>query len=207
MKTKLFIDFDGTMFDTASFKDVMFAVFLKLGFNKTDIDNTYMAECMDYKYHVDRNLDRLLKIKQIDEKEAREKVRGIFNKIPDHMFDDTIEVLKQIDKKKYELNLLTLGDEDFQRKKVDASYVGKYFDNIYFATDQKWNYLKDIVKENEYFIMVDDRGDTVEKVKKNFTKSLAIEINRPGKEQDLMEQENTFDGKEIKNLKQLLQYL
>jgi len=207
MKTKLFIDFDGTMFNTASFKSVMFDIFLKLGFNLTDIQNTYMAECMDYKYHVERNLERLMKIKSVDENEAKEKIGMMFHKIPDYIFDDTVEVLKSIDQNKYELNLLTLGDEDFQRKKVDASFLGKYFDNIYFATDQKWDYLKKLVDENEFFVLVDDRGDTVENIKKNFPKSLPIEINRPGEEQDLMEQDNTFDGKEISNLKQLLQYL
>jgi len=207
MKTKLFIDFDGTMFNTASFKDVIFDLFLKLGFNQTDIQNTYMAECMDYKFHVERNLDRLIKIKNIDEIDAKEKLRLIFHKIPDYIFPDTIDVLKQIDRDKYELNLLTLGDEDFQSKKVKASKIGKYFDNIYITEVQKWDYLKKLVDENEFFILVDDRGDTVEKVKNNFPRSLPIEINRPGEEQDLMEKDNTFDGKEISNLEQLLQYL
>lgn len=207
MKTKLFIDFDGTMFDTAKFKNVMFNVFLKLGFNQTDIQNTYMAECMDYKYHIDRNLDRLMKIKQVDEKEAKEKIGAMFHKVLEYLFDDTIEVLRQIDKDKYELNMLTLGDEDFQSKKVKAARIAKYFDNIYYTEVQKWDYLKDLVEENEYFILVDDRGDTVENVKKNFPKSLPIEINRPGNKQDLMEQDNTFDGKEITNLKQLMQFL
>ena len=141
MKTKLFIDFDGTMFNTASFKDVMFDVFLKLGFNQTDIQNTYMAECMDYKYHVDRNLDRLMKIKDVDLADAKEKIRAMFHKVPDFLFEDTIEVLKSIDRDKYELNLLTFGDEDFQQNKVKSSRLEKHFDNVYYATSQKWDYF------------------------------------------------------------------
>ena len=59
----------------------------------------------------------------------------------------------------------------------------------------------------EHFIIIDDRGDTMEKIAKKYKRSLPIEINRKKDPTDPMEGNNGFKGIVVKNLKQAEKYL
>ena len=207
MKIKLFVDFDGTVFDTLGFKKRLFEIFTKAGFSHDEIEKTYNAECLDYKYSPLNNLKRLAKIHDFDIKKAKERLKKLYLEVPKYVFSDVHEFLSQINKKKYELNLLTLGDKEFQKEKFDHSALEKYFNNLYYTEIQKWDYFKGLVKENDRFIIIDDRGDTMEMISKKYKQSLPIEINRQEESSDDMESSNNFDGIKVKNLKQAIKYL
>ena len=61
-KIKIFMDFDGTLFDTSQFRDRIFDTFLKAGYQLQDIKTARMLESMDYKYDPLRHLERLQKL-------------------------------------------------------------------------------------------------------------------------------------------------
>jgi len=209
MKIKLFIDFDGTIFDTAGFKKEIQGIFVRAGYNDADIQKAYVASSMDYCYSIEEHFERLQKIKKINPKLTLARVGDVYKKTKKYIFDDVEEFLKNIDREKYEVILFTLGNVNFQKMKFASAGLNKYFDDAIYTPVQKWDYLSDkkIVEPNEGFVIIDDRGDTMEKISKKFRKSLAIEINRRDKNSDIMEGESSYKGIQVKNFKQAEKYL
>ncbi len=178
MKKQIFIDFDGTIFSTSRFKKDILHIFKCAGYSKEEIEKTYWEECKDYRYSIEGNLKRLARICEYDKAKIDPMVERVYKKVRKYLYKDTIPFLRKINREKYKVNLLTLGDIGFQRLKFDHSGLEKLFDDIYVTENQKWNYLKDIVKREEDFVMIDDRVDTSEKIKENFPNSLPIRIFR-----------------------------
>lgn len=207
MKTKLFIDFDGTLFNTEGFRNLIFEVFTKAGFEMDEIVATYQAECLDYKYDIDGQLERLAKIKSFDIELARKRLEKVYARVPDEIFADVKKGLESIDRDRYEVNLLTLGDIAFQKKKVECSGLLKYFDAKYYCENQKWLYLDERVNESERFVVMDDRGDALEKIAKKFKKSLCLQVARGAV--DILDSVagSHFSGIKVKTLTQALKYL
>lgn len=209
MKEKLFIDFDGTLFDTEAFKGQMYDIFVKAGFELDEIKSTYNAECLDYKYSPIGQMERLKKIHSFDREAADQRFKKLYASCDKFLYDDSVEFLNGINRDKYGLDLLTLGDTEFQKTKVDHSGIAKYFDDIYYTEVQKWDYLDRLVDRNENFIVIDDRGDALTEIKKKFKHSLAIHIERPIEDKDdpFLSKKIDFSGINVKNLKQARQYL
>lgn len=184
MKTKLFIDFDGTLFDTNMLRKEFYAILEDLGFNEADIVSAYKDECKDNFFTVERMLKRLHQIKNFDIEEIILLEKQIHDKNPTFLFDDTINFLKNIDRDKYEINLITLGDFDFQKFKVEKSEIKQYFDNIYYANAEKWEYLDCVVKRNEEFIIIDDREDTIHYIQHKYKNAKALRIVREDVDRD-----------------------
>lgn len=209
MKTKLFIDFDGTIFSTLAFRDKMFEIFTMAGFDEEEIKNTYAAESLDYLYSANGNLERLQKIHEYDIEKANLRMDKLIKTSKDFMFPDFDEFIQSVDREKYELDLITLGDLEFQKAKVEASGIVKYFDNVYYCEKQKWDYLDDLVELNDKFIIIDDRADTLERISKKFKRSFPILMDRQQKDlaDPYLSQQKDYLGIKAKNLKQAGQYL
>lgn len=209
MKTKLFIDFDGTIFNTQAFRDKMFEIFTMAGFTEDEIKNTYAAESLDFLYSADGQLTRLEKVHDYNVEKAKMRMDKLIKTSFAFLFDDFAEFIKKVDREKYLLNLITLGEVLFQTKKVEASHIVSFFDNIYYCEKQKWDYLDELVELNEKFIIIDDRADTMEKIAKKFKRSFPILMNRSQKDLDdpYLSHQPDFSGIKVKNLKQAAHYL
>lgn len=209
MKTKLFIDFDGTIFNTQSFRDKMFEIFTMAGFDEEEIKNTYAAESLDYLYSASGQLERLEKIHEYDIEKAKLRMDKLIKSSKDFMFPDFDDFIKTVDRDKFEIDLITLGEEAFQKAKVEASAIVKYFDNVYYCETQKWDYLDELVELLEKFIIIDDRADTLERIGKKFKRSFPIFMDRQQKDlaDPYLSKQKDYLGIKAKNLKQAGQYL
>jgi FMN phosphatase YigB (HAD superfamily) len=208
-KIKLFIDFDGTIFDTSEFKKEMFDAFFRCGYALPDIKSTYVLESMDYKYNPEGHLEKLQKIKPTNHKLALARIENLYKSVTKYLYPDTMDFLDNIDRGKYEVNMLTLGDIGFQQKKVDRSGIADRFEQVYVTDTQKWDYLENIVSYREEFVLIDDRADTLEKVKAKFHKSLCMQIVRQDLDIDdaaIMYKE-VYGGIKIKSLSEAFKYL
>jgi FMN phosphatase YigB (HAD superfamily) len=207
MKIKLFIDFDNTLFDARKLKAPLFEAIKSLGFSEPEILSSYKEASSDYNYSPIEHLKLLQKLQKFNMKNAISKVDKLYEKTPEYLFDDTEDFLKNIDRGKFEVDLLTLGDPDFQKKKVEACGAAKFFDKIYYCKDQKWIFLKTIVKLNEQFYIIDDRGDALFNILKDFKLCHTIEINRAAEPLDNMEQPAPYMGIKVKNFAEAMPYL
>ena len=209
MKTKLFIDFDGTIFSTLAFRDKMFEIFTMAGFDEEEIKNTYVAESLDYLYSAEGQMDRLEKIHPFDMEKAKLRMNKLIKTSIDFMFPDFEEFIHSVDREKYEIDLITLGEVEFQKAKVEASGILKYFNNAHYCENQKWDYLDSLVELTEKFIIIDDRADTLEKIGKKFKRSFPILMDRQQKDlaDPYLSAQEQYTGIKVKNLKQAGQYL
>lgn len=203
MKTKIFIDFDGTIFDTDSFRILTWNAFAKAGFSYARIEKTYAAACSDYKYSPQKQLELLARQEQGDKTTALYLVSQLYLHAPKMIFADAISFLGGVDRAMFQVNLLSMGDQDFQRAKIESSLVSNFFDNVYITDEQKWTYLDRLVDVPDQFIFIDDRSDTVHNMARKFINSLSIEINRIGLPSDPMEPVVEFGNVAISSFNQL----
>lgn len=208
-KIPIFIDFDGTLFDTSAFKSEIVRAFTLSGYEPEDIRSTYIAECLDYKYSPEGQFKRLLDIKHSNEKLVYSRLNNLYANIPKYLYEDSCGFLTDIDRGKYQSNILTLGDLDFQTKKVMKSGLMDLIENLYICAEQKWDYMKNIVQPRDYFVMIDDRADTLENVKAKYPKSLCIQIVRQDLDMDDAAKfyKDVFSGIKVHDLRQALRYL
>lgn len=207
MKTKIFFDFDGTIFDTKKLKVDLFEVFRRAGFSDEDINNTYKAAGLDYNYSPAKQLSLLGKVRSFDETATQKRLQKLYENAPACVFTDVPRFFKNVDRKKYELILFTLGDKEFQAAKVEHSKIVPYFDSVHYTSQQKWEAIGELIKPGEKFIFVDDRGDAVFEMSKRFKGAFALEINRFATPSDPMEPLKDFHNITIKDFDQLAQYL
>lgn len=177
-KTKLILDFDGTLFDTEGFRLEIFSLFKRMGYNQDQIESTYQAECLSYKYSPLGQLKRLQELKPSSQTLAEARFDNLYENSDKYIFPDVTLFLKEMRINNYELILLTMGDINFQKSKVENSGVARYFDHVLYCDVQKWLYFPELVQKNEKFIFLDDRADTIDKISKIYQNSFCIRIDR-----------------------------
>ncbi|MDO8444139.1 MAG: HAD family hydrolase [bacterium] len=184
MKTKMFLDFDGTLFDTNTLKKKLYNLCVGLGFSSDVITQSYRLECADGLFSPDGLVRRLAKIKKIDFQIAADGIKMLTSESAKYLFDDTIDFLTRLDRNKFEINLMTLGDLSFQRRKVENSGLSVYFDNIYYVGKNKWEIMDQYVEKDELFIFIDDREDTIYNVAQKYPSSVCLCIKRKDEDRD-----------------------
>jgi len=206
MKTKLFIDFDKTIFDTSQVKERLYRIFGQFGCSKEEIDRTYLAESLDGKFSPEGQAKRLNQIRPLDLDIIEMKIKTIIADSAKILYSDTIEFLDNIDRQKFEVDLLSYGDEEFQNRKVKHSGIVDKFDNIYITNIEKQIYLQEnnIVAENDYFIVIDDKLDNLEKISQKYAKAFMMYMVR---NIDDIGSGFSFKGVKVRNLQQASQYL
>ncbi len=208
-KIKLFVDFDGVILNTSLFNSRLFDAFFRMGYEMKDIKTTYMLEGMDNKYNPSNHLQRLVKIKPTSLKLADSRLAKVFSDIRSMLYDDVEQFFKNIDTEVYEVNILTVGEEKYQLKKIENANIKNKISNIYITDQEKWKHLSSIVSEMENFILIDDLADTLEEIKRNFPKSFCLQIVR--QDLDMLDAEahykDVYEGIKIKCLPEAIKYL
>jgi putative hydrolase of the HAD superfamily len=103
-------------------------------------------------------------IKKSHTDEVRENANSVF-KAKIEPFDDTHETLKHLQKAGYVLNLLTLGDQKVQQKRIKDANLAQYFQDIHIVPEKSTEALEKLLSNKnekpESLIMVGDslKGD------------------------------------------------
>ena len=140
---KIYIDFDGTMFDTSRFyKD-----FLKIC-NNYDISDEDVYNIRNQSTSL-FSLDNLAN--SIDQKyNLGEKFLNQVNDLykSKYLYDDVIDFLEK-NYQKYDLYILTYGEKNYQQKKIDCCNIRHYFKDIIITSDKG---KENIDYQNSWFI-------------------------------------------------------
>lgn len=207
LRTRIFIDFDATLFSTPTFKLDLFEFYRNAGYAEQEVQECYEQECADYKYSIKGNLERLEKMHPYDQEKVNILMSELYKKVPEYLYDDSVEFLRSIDRNKYEVNLLSLGDIEFQSEKINHSGLAGLFDNVLITEQQKWDFLEDKVGEREKFFIIDDRADTAKEIKQKFPASIPIRIVREDINRDDPYFGGGFEGIQIRGLMEAIEYL
>lgn len=204
MKTKLFIDFDKTIFDTKQVKERLNRIFGQLGFTQDEISQTYLAESLDGKFSPEGQAERLYKIRPYNIEVAEMKIKSLIFDSEKLLYPDTLWFLNNINREKYEVDILSFGDVDFQNRKIKHAGIVEKFDNTYVTSIEKQIFLQDITKNDEYFLVIDDKIENLEKISAEYPKAFMVYINRSI---DNIDKQFHFKGVRVRNLEQAAQYL
>lgn len=147
MKEKIYIDFDGTLFDTDNFYQEFLHICLKYGITKDKIDLIKAELFKDTLFNIDKMVDYLVLNYNVSSNIKKEVEDLYSNKF---VYDDVVSSLDKL-KDKYDLILLTFGEHDYQTKKINGSLLKKYFKDIIMTGGNK-SLLKNVDYKNSIFI-------------------------------------------------------
>ena len=127
---KIYIDFDGTLFNNNKHYHKLINILKKYNINEEYINN--LTKKKHYK-----NLDTLAK-EIIDKNNLDKSIINEINNIysDDLIYKDTLPFLEKY-KEEYELILLTLGNKKYQLKKINSTNISKYFKKIIITNKDK----------------------------------------------------------------------
>lgn len=146
-----YLDFDYTLFDTYAFREKLYKILERNGLDRTYLKLTPQTENKEQKLLNIKELFNNLSIsKNIPIENFLKPLEDLYSKCSEFVYDDTIEFLNYLISKKHKLYILTWGDKEFQKEKIQASGLYKYFDEIIYAEQLK--YMLDIDYENGIFI-------------------------------------------------------
>lgn len=126
---KIYIDFDGTLFDSTKLHQEYKKIFNK---HNIDIDNIFKKS-----YQQEKNFDVLTKkiTKEYNlNPSIYEEIDNIYSE--NLIYKDVIPFLEEYHNK-YDLILLTLGNINYQQKKINKTNISKYFKEIIITNKDK----------------------------------------------------------------------
>lgn len=150
MKEKIYIDFDGTLYDSDNF----YAEFLKICNNYAITANDErVAENKLFNGEQLFNLNDIANYLQQTYNLPFKFLKDIENLyFKPNLYDDVIESLEILKStNKYEIIILTYGDFHHQLKKIHSAGLTKYIKDIIITSDSKTN-LKEVDYQNSIFI-------------------------------------------------------
>jgi FMN phosphatase YigB (HAD superfamily) len=174
-KIKYFIDFDDTLFDRNKFRNDLFSLIENLGFSRKELESSYIAVYRDGYMGIWSQLNYLNEnVKKFDLQGAKIKVDKFLNETNRYLYKDSVAFLKEINRNKYQVELLTVGGLKFQKEKVENSGIVPFFDKCNFTTLKKYKALKNLVRDNEKFILIDDKESETKNVALNYPNAIVI---------------------------------
>lgn len=168
---KIYIDFDGTLFDTDKYMSDFMDIFNQYGINSVIFDEVRANLFNDEKlFNLDIIIDYFIEKYNVDI-ELKYKIDNLLTN--SYVYPEVIDCLNILINSGFELYLLTYGDALFQLKKIEASNLSGYFKGI-IITDKDKSELNLDYKNS---IFIDNNPIVIEKLYESKAKKL-IRIKR-----------------------------
>ena len=168
---KIYIDFDGTLFNTDKYTEDFMNILNDYGIDKALYNEVNNVICGNSRlFNINVIIDYFVTKHNINNS-LKEKINNLLN--DSYVYSDVIECLNILINEGYELYLLTYGDGEFQKLKINASNLSKYFKEIIITEKDKSKL--DIDYENSIFI--DNNPFEIEKFN-NSNGKILIRIRR-----------------------------
>lgn len=179
---KVYIDFDGTLFDTDRYTKDFMNIFHEYDINEEIFDETKKILFNENKlFNINVIIDYFIEKYDIDI-QLRRKIDDLLNH--SYIYSDVLDCLNMLVNNGYELYLLTYGDKDFQKMKIDASNISKYFKEIIITEKDKsklnLNYKNSIFIDNnpiEIERFCNSKAKSVIRIRRNNDRYSKIDCN------------------------------
>jgi len=211
MRTKIFIDFDGTLFDTERMKNDLNQPLIDAGMSPELVQEEYEI-WKKAKGHPDPEAmleSLIIKYPDFNFNGAMKKTREVVEGAKKYLFEDVTSFLEKIDRKRFEPILFTLGFEHWQSQKIEKCNISHYFADVLYPIGDKVDSLRELVGIGERFIVLDDSQEFIDAVTAEFSERAEIvQMNRypvPKEDQEGSEEE-TKPLKEIKQITSLSEF-
>jgi len=197
-----YLDFDYTLFDTHAFRQGLYEILEQNG-----LDKSYLSLTPEQKINGQKLLNMRELFKNISEttniplNNFINPLEELYAKSHEFVYDDTIEFLNYLKSKNHKIYILTWGEKEFQKEKIQASKLNNYFDEIIYAEQLK--YTLNIDYENGIF--VDDSVRDLEGLYQKHAKQVFRIKRKNGKNSN--KELNIKEILEFDSLKELQDYL
>lgn len=146
-----YLDFDYTLFDTHAFRQGLYEILERNGFDKTALALTPEMKSNGQKLlNIKELFTNLAQSRNIPIENFLEPLEELYERCHEFVYSDTIEFLKYLKSQKHNIFVLTWGDKKFQEEKFIASKLGEYVDQVIYAEELK--YTLDIDYPNGIFV-------------------------------------------------------
>jgi FMN phosphatase YigB (HAD superfamily) len=200
---KIFIDFDDVILNTKLFKKSLVKIFSENGVPKKDFEESYRLIFKNQKttYTSLKHIGFFAKNKKIDSQKISFHIEKLLKNLRPYVFNDVKIFLKHFPKNN--LYLLSYGDLKFQKQKIKAVGVSKYFKRVIVTNDNKLKIIKKIArkdkfKKGERIIFIDDKPSHIKEVKQGGI--ITFQIIRPYLRFPRTADFNVRNLKEIENI-------
>ena len=202
-KMNYYLDFDYTLFDTHAFREEVYQILENNGVDKTYLETTPELKTKKQKlFNIKELFENLSKTRNIPINNFLEPLEKLYAKCDELVYDDSIEFIKYLKSKNHKLYILTWGDKEFQKEKIQASKLDNYFDEIIYAEQLKYE-LDNVDYANGIFI--DDSIRDLEGLYNKQPKQVFRIKRLNGKNSD--KELNIKEILEFNSLKELQKYL
>ncbi len=167
---KIFLDFDGVIFNTELFKKQLIKIFFKNGVPKEIFKKSYRnSKGKNLPYSVAKHLKFLAKNEKINSKKISADLKKLLNNLKQYVFGEARIFLKHFSKN--DLYLISYGDLNFQKQKIKGAKVSKFFKRVIVTAADKGKIIekiakKDKFKKGETIIFIDDKPGHIKEVKR-----------------------------------------
>jgi len=178
------VDWDGTLYNTYQFVQDIYAVFEDAGVSHADAEETmkaaiFLGDKLHYDYSFERQLEALKqKGYTLKHDEVLVSLEELFE--TDYTMDGAVEFLKTLRTYGQPVNILTAGNEVFQKKKIHSTALHKYVDDVVCVPGDKQKYVGE-VKESGPVFFINDKPFENDDVKRAHPDVHVIEMYNPHK--------------------------
>lgn len=171
---KIIFDFDNTLFSAKKFVENLIEEFKKIGVDEKLFSETFQESKDELGYNPERQFELISK-EGIDRKELEGRFEKVIRRAREFLYPDVLPTLENL-KKENELILLTYGNENIQRRKIDNTGIATYFTKIIITS--KVEKVSEIRKLEGKLIFVEDNPNALIEVKKSIPNVITVRINR-----------------------------
>ena len=194
---KYYIDFDNTLFNTEKFYSDLIKLVSYYNITEEKINDCYRRYYLNEFFNPIKIINRLIE-KHKFKSEIKKEINDFFNDLSMYLYEDSINFLEYLKKHNYNINVLTYGDFDYQKEKINKTFINDYFDKIIITSKLKSELGLDY--ENASFI--DDNVEQIKGLLKRNAK--VIRIRRSGNKHSLCD----INGvNEFENFQEYIKFL
>jgi SpoVK/Ycf46/Vps4 family AAA+-type ATPase len=187
---KIVLDFDDTIFNTHQMVRKFIEVFEKIGFTEKEFHVAF-RKCLEklgkfdlevfinliFNSHESNYLNTVTRFS--NKKEIEEKIKEILLETNNFIYPDLFDFVGDFDKK--DLILLSFGEINFQRTKIENSKIILFFSEIIITLKDKVEDLKLICEKynKDEIFFIDDKAEQIDKIKEELPQIITLKMERP----------------------------
>ena len=168
---KIYIDFDRTLFDCESYLNDFYTIIKEYKIPK-NVFIKYQNQCKRNGFNPDLILKGIFEEYKFDIS-IYEKINDLLNNSKKYLYNDAIGFLKYLKTLNYQVIILTKGNYDYQKEKINNSKINEFYNDLIIAMQHKGNLDIDY-KES---IFIDDNPIEIKSILKRKPKKV-IRIKR-----------------------------
>ena len=176
---KFIYDFDHTLFDTNAMRSDMGRLFEKQGLKQEDFFMLFIPYFVSNQHFAIDTFAELIQqsIKDKTKTYIKKRLTSFLSDLRKYLYKDTLETIMNT-KKAGDNILLTLGDKDFQSRKVQGSTIKKYFSDTIYTEEDKSSIKLPVKKSDKDVYFINDKLSELVKLQKKYPNAGMIWINR-----------------------------